>query len=133
MKKLLKPLLLTLLLANGVSAVYGGWQMIDRPDGTSLDLPLQYLRYTPFNDYLLPGILLLSMIGIYSIALFAMVIGGAAKYGWLLIIQGFVLSLWIIAQLIYNIPFSILHGLFLFISVIFIYTGMVKLRTSITL
>ncbi|MEJ5995277.1 hypothetical protein WG904_12695 [Pedobacter sp. Du54] len=131
MNKLLKTLLLILLLTNGVSAVYGGWHMIDKPDGTSLNLPLQYLRYTPFNDYLLPGILLFSMIGMYSIALFAMVMGGAVKYGWLLIIEGVVLSLWIIAQLIYRIPFSTLHGVFLFISVIFIYTGMLKLRTSI--
>lgn len=130
MKRLLKPLLLTLLLANGVSAVYGGWHMIVRPDGSSLALPLQYLRYTPFNDYQLPGILLFSIIGIYSIALFAMVLSGANKYGWLLIVQGIILSFWIIAQLIYNIPFSILHGLFLFMSVIFVYTGMLKLRTS---
>lgn len=131
MKKLIKPLLLTLLFINGASAVYGGWHMIDQPDGSSLGLPLHYLNHTPFIDYQLPGILLLSMIGIYSIALFSMVLSGADKYGWLLTVQGIILCLWIISQLIFRIPFSILHVLFMFLGFIFVYTGMLKLRTNI--
>jgi hypothetical protein len=131
MKKLVKPLVMLLLLLNGVAAIYGGWQLMDHPDGSSLSLPLQYLSTTPFMDYRLPGILLFSTIGIYSIALFSLILSGTEKYAGLLLAQGIILSIWIIAQLIFQITFSILHALFLLIGLTFIYTGMLELRKNL--
>lgn len=131
MKILVKLLLLFLLLFTGFSAVYGGWHLIKYPDGSSLKLPLEYLSNTPFIDYRLPGILLFSTIGVYSLALFSMVLSGAQKYAWLLIIEGIIICIWIAVQLIFKIKFSMVQAVFLLLGLIFIYTGMLKTRTAL--
>jgi len=129
MKNSIPAILVTLLFLSGGSAFYGGVQMITHPDGSSLELPIQYLERTPFVDYLMPGILLLGLIGIYELSLAAIITTGTKRYAWPLLVQGIILCGWIAAQLMYHIPFSILHFVFMFLGLLFVFVGINNLRT----
>ncbi|MCQ2009434.1 MAG: hypothetical protein ABF629_08380 [Sporolactobacillus sp.] len=51
----------------GVGAVFGGGALILSPDGTLLHMPLELLKYTAFDSFLIPGIILFSVLGLYPI------------------------------------------------------------------
>ncbi|MDZ5781930.1 hypothetical protein [Marinococcus luteus] len=51
-----------LLLGSG--ALAGGGLLIISPDGSMFSMPLEILRNTPFNSFLIPGIILLTCLGI---------------------------------------------------------------------
>jgi menaquinone-dependent protoporphyrinogen oxidase len=57
-------LAVALCLAAGISALGGGAALVARPDGSAIGLPLWVLRHSPFHDFLVPGILLLLVIGV---------------------------------------------------------------------
>jgi hypothetical protein len=46
----------------GITAVAGGFRLVSNPNGTS-DIPIEWLSGTPFTDYLIPGLVLLIVIG----------------------------------------------------------------------
>ncbi len=57
--------LLTLFLSSG--AIYGGLNLIFSPDGTLLKMDPDWLNLIPFPNYLIPGIILLFMLGIFPL------------------------------------------------------------------
>lgn len=59
-------LLLACLLFLGVGALYGGTSLILDPTGGLLGLPFERIRDTIFGDYLIPGLVLLGILGIGS-------------------------------------------------------------------
>ena len=59
-----------LLLFNGVGALFGGWSLIVHPDGSGLQLSMDWLRHTPFPDYLIPGVILFIANGLFSVYVF---------------------------------------------------------------
>jgi hypothetical protein len=46
----------------GVTAVAGGFRLVSNPSGT-LDAPIAWLSNSPFNNYFIPGLVLLIVIG----------------------------------------------------------------------
>jgi ABC-type proline/glycine betaine transport system permease subunit len=56
-----------LLLFNAIGALFGGWNLITHPDGSSLQMSLDFLKKTPFHTYLIPGIILFVANGLFSI------------------------------------------------------------------
>jgi menaquinone-dependent protoporphyrinogen oxidase len=56
-------LLAGLCLAVGTSAVVGGAALVARPDGSLLHMPRSYLETTPFESFLVPGLVLLVVVG----------------------------------------------------------------------
>jgi menaquinone-dependent protoporphyrinogen oxidase len=58
---------LALCLAAGVSAVFGGAALTLRPDGSMIGLPLSVLQHAPFHDFLVPGLLLLVVVGLGNV------------------------------------------------------------------
>lgn len=100
MKTAAKILAILLLLVNGIGAVYGGFQMITDPTGSKLQMPLTFLKYSPFEDYLIPGIILLVINGIFSFVAVATIVLKSQKYPWFIIIQGILLTGWIVIQII---------------------------------
>jgi menaquinone-dependent protoporphyrinogen oxidase len=89
-----------LCLAAGVSALFGGVVLTARPDGSILGMPLSLLEHSPFHDFLIPGLVLLLVLGVGNTwaawlhlrrrdyAAFGSLLGGGA------------LTLWIIVQMI---------------------------------
>jgi hypothetical protein len=58
--------LLGYLLFLGVSALFGGVVLVGSPSGAWLHLPLAVLRFSPFSDFLIPGLILGLLFGVGS-------------------------------------------------------------------
>src|SRR5687768_14498666 len=107
MRTWLTIIAIILLLFNGIGALYGGWNLITHPDGSSIQLSLHWLAHTPFTDYLIPGIILFISNGLFSIFVFIALIFRFKKYEWFVVAQGVILIGWITIQvaLIQNLNF----------------------------
>ncbi|MBW2411139.1 MAG: hypothetical protein JRF72_15175 [Deltaproteobacteria bacterium] len=46
----------------GITAIAGGFRLVSNPNGT-VDIPIQWLNNSPFTSYLIPGLVLLIVIG----------------------------------------------------------------------
>jgi menaquinone-dependent protoporphyrinogen oxidase len=55
--------IVSLCLAAGLSALGGGACLVARPDGSLIRMPLSVLAHSPFHDFLVPGLLLLVIVG----------------------------------------------------------------------
>ncbi len=67
-----RPLSLRFLLGCltflGVSAVFGGFVLVLDPTGGLIHMPLALLEFSPFRDFLIPGLILGIVFGIGSFA-----------------------------------------------------------------
>lgn len=63
-KPFLVWLLIILHILLGVGAVFGGGALVLSPNGSLLQMPLELLKYSPFQSYLVPGIILLLLLGV---------------------------------------------------------------------
>lgn len=59
------------LLFIALGAFYGGIAMLNDPEGSPLEMPVSYLEKTPFQDYFVPGLILIAVWGFGSLALLA--------------------------------------------------------------
>lgn len=124
MKTVLKIFAAVLLLINGIGALYGGWSLITDPTGDHLQMSLSYLNNTPFSDYFIPGLVLFSANGVFSlVALFMMVINykDSALF---IIAQGCILGGWIVIQILLIQIIDWLHWLMGGIGVALILVGL---------
>ena len=60
-------LLLACLVFLGGGAIYGGVSFILDPTGGTLGIPLEWIRDSPFGNFLVPGIFLLVVLGVGSV------------------------------------------------------------------
>ena len=66
--KIAKNIHLVLLGFLGLSAIGGGLTLIISPSGKLLgDLPLSLLKNSPFDNFLIPGIILFLVLGVFPI------------------------------------------------------------------
>lgn len=126
--KILHILAILLLLFNGIGAIFGGWSLINDPTGVDIQLPIAYLDHSPFSDFLIPGIILFSVNGIFSLVAMVWTIFRWRNYYWLIMIQGILLGGWIIVQMILLRHFYYLQFLFGGISLILILIGFMLKR-----
>jgi len=100
-----------LLLVIGFAAIYGGWMLIVDPSGQKLQIPLDPLEKTPFNNYMIPGVVLFVVIGIFSLLTVIFTIIKIKYYAWLIILQGCFLIGWLTIELLFNKDFfsPVLH------------------------
>lgn len=89
---------IVLLAFLGIGAVFGGYQLIMYPDGSSLGANVEWLKNSPFNDFLIPGIILLLMNGILSFLVIIITLMRVRNFPYWIIFQGMVLLGWIIVQ-----------------------------------
>lgn len=116
-------LLVSCLVVLSLGALFGGLGMIISPDGSGMGLPADLLEETPFTTFLIPGILLFSLLGIWpAVAVYGLLskarlfeIKSLEPYpdqhwSWTFAFAiGVVLILWINIQLLLGISFHILH------------------------
>lgn len=100
MKPFLSTIASVLLLFNGFGAIYGGWNLISHPDGSSLGMSVSLLKSSPFQDFLIPGIVLFLSNGLASIAVFIGFLLKPRKLAWLVWAQGIILLIWLLVQII---------------------------------
>ena len=128
MKKFYFIFALILLMFNGISAIYGGLSLIKDPTGGLLQLPVEWLQYSPFKDFLIPGIILFIFNGLFSLAIFVLSLMRYKYYVLLIIFQGSTLFTWIVVQVIMLRAFYFLHWLCGGIGILLILSGLLLFR-----
>lgn len=82
----------------GICSVAGGLGLVTEPNGTNLGFKVEWLSKSPFTDYLIPGLVLLFVIGIGSL------VGGVLSFlryrcaGLCAALLGAFLMTWIVTQ-----------------------------------
>lgn len=115
-----KPKLVIVLIVSvffqALSGLGGGVFLIADPTGETLKLPLSFLKNSPFSDYLIPGIILFTVLGVYPL----IVTAGLWKrkyWGWIgSLLLGVALLIWIIVEIIIigyqpNPPLQLIYGI----------------------
>lgn len=136
--KATRNVLIGLLLFLGLGAICGGAVLIISPSGKLMGMPLSLLKSSPFNDFLIPGIILFLVIGIVPILLAtALLKKPSSKLAeqfnffkdmhWVwsyTIYMAFTLILWIQIEMLLLSAVSWLHTFYMLLAVIIIFVAL---------
>lgn len=98
-----RPLAVTvitgLLLFQGLSGLAGGIGLVADPTGASLQIPLAWLDGSPFRDYLVPGMILMVVLGFLPLVVAYLFRNNSerARYGGLAV--GTAIVIWIAVEI----------------------------------
>lgn len=125
MIKALRFLSVSLLLFNGIGALYGGGLLMNDPTGQKIQLPLSYLHYSPFTDYFIPGIVLFLFNGILSLTVAGLALIRRRHYAQFVVLQGAILCGWIIIQVLMVRNIYYLHYIMGFVGMALVGSGII--------
>jgi len=129
MMKILRITAIVLLLLNALGALWGGFGLIYDPSGEFMQMPLDFLRHSPFTNYLIPGIILFVFNGLLCLVAAFFAILQHRIYPHFIVFQGAVLMTWLTVQIfLIRIFYATLHLPFLIIALFLIFIGLVLLR-----
>ena len=108
-------LLFIMMVFEAASAMCGGAALIIKTDGSLLQMPLSWLRVSPFSNYLIPGIILFTVLGVFPAFTFTVLISEPELnfarhinlyknryFGWTCsLVTGFAIIIWIDIQVFY--------------------------------
>ena len=115
--KLLYKILFALHLVVGIGALAGGLAAITNPNNP-LGAPTSMLKNSPFTNFLIPGILLFTIIGLGNI-LSSLTLYFKSKFqGYISSTFTFALVIWIIVQCVMLRDVVFLHVLFFIIGLL---------------
>jgi hypothetical protein len=100
MRIFIKIITALLLLFNAIGALYGGYQLIRNPDGSSMQLSPDLLTHTWFSSYAIPGMILFIGNGLLSLYALAALLFMSKHHGLVIMLQGIILTGWILIQLL---------------------------------
>ncbi len=121
-------LLILLQLLLGIGALFGGGALIIDPGGELIQMPISLLKHTPFDSFLVPGIILFLALGILPLLIaFGLVTKKEWKaadrlnlfrnrhWSWSFsLYTGFVLIGWITIQMYLINGVALLHVIYIF-------------------
>jgi hypothetical protein len=87
-----------LLLFVGIAAVAGGLGVLLDPSGESLGVSVDLLINSPFKNFLIPGIVLFTIIGLTNLLVSFLTFKQHLLSGGATIILGFIMIIWIVLQ-----------------------------------
>jgi hypothetical protein len=105
--------LAALCLFAGLTAVWGGLELVLSPDGSFMRLPLSLLENTPFRDFVIPGLLLTSFVGGINTLAGVLLLRGHPRADAEAMVSGAILATWILVEVILIRHVHWLHGLYL--------------------
>ena len=124
MGKSIRKVAIALLFFNAVSALYGGGSMIFDPTGAFLQLPIELLEFSPFNSFLIPGIILFTVNGLFNLFVGILGIRKNAMFPSLTIACGLLLTGWLTIQiLIIKDFYPPAHLTYYLIGIVMIFLG----------
>lgn len=94
---------IALLVITGISAMGGGAVLVIDPTGRLLGFDSLTLADTFFPDFRIPGLVLLVLIGVLNMFVAGLTVNKAKSYPTLILLQGCILTGWILIQL-YILP-----------------------------
>lgn len=111
--KAARQLTIAMLTLAVIAALYSGYSLISDPTGSSLGIPFYWLNGTMFKDFSTPGWIILLAIGVLGIITIATVIKRIRHFHLLVIVQGTIICILVIAQMIIIGEENMLQYLFL--------------------
>ena len=110
-------LLIGLIIVQALSAIGGGVGLIQDPV-ENIGMPVSLLEGSPFDDYLIPGLILLVVVGLEPLIAFFGLIKGHTWGWWVALVAGGDLLIWVIAEILllgylpgFGIALQIIYGL----------------------
>jgi hypothetical protein len=131
---LFRSFLIILLGFLAIGALFGGLAFVIRPDGSIYQMPVELLVNSPFKNFMFPGIILLTLFGIFPL----LVIYGLIKkpeskflnklnlindyhFSWTFAVYtGIALIIWINVQTLILNSVNILHTIYSTLGIIII-------------
>jgi hypothetical protein len=101
----------------GIGAIGGGMMAILNPGGPG-GMPADALKNSPFNNYLIPGIILFAVIGLGNVFCAITILFKLKYQGYICSIFSWALVIWIIVQCIMLRLVASLHVIFLIIGLV---------------
>lgn len=123
--------LFLLVLFQGISGIFGGIGLTIDPTGKSLQIPIEWLKGSPFGNYTIPGIVLLFLLGIVPVII---AIGLWKKIAWsrkISVYLGIALLIWIIVEIAvigyqHEPPLQLIYGIVGVLILLFSLSSKVK-------
>lgn len=112
-----------LLIVTGLNALAAGYGFMADPTGLGLGMTTRYLQFSPFENFLIPGIILFFAVGILSLTAVVLAIRRSRFYPAFTIVEGFILTGWILIQVLMVRDFNLLHFIFLLIGLLLVFFG----------
>ncbi|HXN33016.1 MAG TPA: hypothetical protein VN894_14195 [Polyangiaceae bacterium] len=109
----LRGLLATLCLFAGLTSLWGGAELVWRPDGSIIRLPLGVLEHTPFHDFFIPGLLLAGVVGMANTVAGMVTLRRNALANRAAFVSGGILVTWIVVEMLLLQHVHWLHGVYL--------------------
>ena len=133
-----KYILLILLAALGSGAIFGGCVLIISPLGKLFKMPLSILENSPFSNFLIPGIILFTVLGLAPLGVMIALINKPAYkfaerlnfckdmyWGWTYCIYiAFALIIWIQAEMSFLNSVHWSHSLYMFLGMAIIFVAL---------
>jgi hypothetical protein len=85
-----------------LSALSGGYFLWSDPTGKAMQLSLDWLKPTPFKDYLIPGLILFSVLGVYPLfVIYGLLAQFSGRWVWLAaVLLGVATLVWLIVEVL---------------------------------
>jgi hypothetical protein len=110
--KTIRRVSIFLLLLNALNAIVGGWLLMSSPTGETLGISIISLAHSPFQNFLIPGLILFVANGVFSLTTATWTFFKWRNYARLIFFQGVILTGWIIIQSILMQTANLLHIFF---------------------
>ena len=123
----MKKLLIALLLFLGITAAMGGIQLI-RTNG--MGMPMSSLQNTPFSSFIMPGFILLFIVGGTSLLAAFLHIKNHKYAIEASVTAGFGIQIWVTTELFMLTHRSFLQAIFFTLGVIILILSMFLLKKS---
>jgi hypothetical protein len=125
-------LLMILVIFQAISGVFGGVTLVYDPTGNIINMPLEILHDSIFKSFLIPGIILLILLGLFPLLIFILMIFEPQKdiieiiniypdrkYIWAYnIYLGIMLLIWITVELHILETVDVLHTVYAFVGIL---------------
>lgn len=118
---------LVLLVLIAVGAFAAGYSFVTDPSGSGIGMNTNYLKYSPFENFFIPGWVLICCNGVLSLVTLIYVLGRLKYHSVLLLLQGCILTGWIIIQVMMVHDFNLLHLFCLLTGIFWIVAGFLLL------
>ena len=116
--------LIILLLLNGIPATLAGFSLITDPTGSGLKMDVSLLEFSPFKTFLIPGLILFSLNGLFSFITLFFVLMKYKHYPLLVICQGLILTGWITVQMVMVMNSSWLQLMYAAVGIVLMVSGL---------
>lgn len=121
--KTIKIISISLMLLTAINAVIAGILFIIDPSGQKMGIDVSYLRHSPFHSFLLPGIVLFVVNGLFNFGAAYAVIKNRPYASTFTLVQGVLLVGWIVVQVLMVRDVSALHIIMFCIGFVLIMCG----------